>query len=170
MSEKENKLLKWYNRLCDLTEVYLPCAIFLFMFISYIVLIVYRYVVKASFDWLYELNTLSFVWCGIFAASHGSRTDNHVKFSILYDCVSQKVQQAMRIVGDIFVVVTFSIMFPRSIDNLAFMAVRKSSILKIPYNYVFFPFMVFMGLTILHHTILLIKDIMSLFKKEGGNS
>ena len=85
MEQKKNNFLKVYNTVCNIVEVYLPVLIFIFMFLSYVVLIVYRYVFRASFDWLYELNVMSFMWCGIFAASYGSRADTHVKFTILYD-------------------------------------------------------------------------------------
>lgn len=167
MNDKNNKLLLWYNRLCDLSEVYLPCLIFLFMFFSYIVLIIYRYVLRASFDWLYELNTLSFVWCGIFAASRGSRTQSHVRFTILYDHVSPKLQLVMRLAGNLFVIALFVILFPKAIDNLLFLKVRKSSILKLPFNWVFAPFMIFLGLTILHHVLLVGRDILLLLRGKG---
>lgn len=167
MNNSSHKLLKWYHRLCDVVEVYLPCAIFLFMFLSYIVLIVYRYMLKASFDWLYELNTLSFVWCGVFAASYGSRSESHVSFTILYDHVSPRTKTLLRLAGNLFVIVMFVILFPKAMGNLEFMKVRKSSILKLPFNLIFSPFLVFAGLTILHHMILLGRDIQCLFRKEG---
>ena len=138
------------------------------MFLSYVVLIVYRYVFKASFDWLYELNIMSFMWCGIFAASYGSRTDTHVKFTILYDRLPEKMKLALDIVTNLAIVVTFSIIFPKAWKNLLFQGVRKSSILKIPYDLVFAPFISFMVLTVLHHLILLVKNILTLAGKGEG--
>ena len=158
---------KVYNKICDILEVYLPSLIFIFLFLSYVVLVVYRYVFRASFDWLYELNMMSFVWCGIFAASYGSRTNTHVQFTILYDKMPDKVKLAMDIVSNLAIVVLFSLVFPKAVANLAFQGVRKSSILKIPYNIVFMPFLFFMGLTILHHFMLLIKNLCTLFHKEA---
>lgn len=160
------KLGKVYNAVSDALELYLPSLIFVFLFLSYIVLIFYRYVLKASVDWMYELNSLSFVWCGIFAASYGSRKDTHVKFTILYDHVSPQWQTAMRIIGNLFVLVLFVILFPAAVENLIFMKVRKSSILKLPFNWVFSPFIVFMALTILHSVIAVINDVISVIK--GG--
>lgn len=156
-------LWKIYQAVSDVLEVYLPCLIFIFLFISYIILIFYRYVLKSSFDWLYELNSLAFVWCGIFAASYGSRSGTHVQFTILYDHVSPRLQMLMRVIGNVFVVAIFVMLFPKAVSNLDFMKVRKSSILKLPYNWVFAPFLIFMGLTILHHVLLIVKDIVSIF-------
>lgn len=158
------KLGRIYNCISDVLELYLPSLIFIFLFLSYVVLIFYRYVMRSSVDWLYELNSLSFVWCGIFAASYGSRKDTHVKFTILYDHVSPTWQAVMRLVGDLFVLVLFALLLPQAVKNLQFMKVRKSSILKLPFNWVFSPFLVFMGLTILHSAINFINDILALRK------
>lgn len=168
MDKSKNKFQRAYNIICDICEVYLPSLIFIFMFLSYVVLIVYRYVFKASFDWLYELNIMSFMWCGIFAASYGSRTDTHVKFTILYDRLPEKMKLALDIVTNLAIVVTFSIIFPKAWKNLLFQGVRKSSILKIPYDLVFAPFISFMVLTVLHHLILLVKNILTLAGKGEG--
>ncbi len=165
MEKKENRFLKVYNTLCDVLEVYLPALIFIFMFLSYVVLIVYRYVFRASFDWLYELNVMSFVWCGIFAASYGSRADSHVKFTILYDRMPEKVKLMMDIITNLAIIILFALIFPNAWKNLLFQGVRKSSILKIPYHIVFCPFISFMVLTILHHVILLSKNILGLLGK-----
>lgn len=164
---KKNKFLTWYDRVCDLIEVYLPCVIFVFMFLSYVVLIVYRYLLRASFDWLYELNMFSFVWCGIFAASYGSRSETHVRFTILYDHVSPRTRMILRFIEHVFVIVLFSIMLPKAVGNLDFMKVRKSSILKLRFNWVFAPFLSFVVLTILHNVVLLSRDVVSLFRKDG---
>ena len=163
MEKNENRFLKIYNSICDIIEVYIPALIFIFMFLSYVVLIFYRYVFRASFDWLYELNVMSFVWCGIFAASYGSRTDTHVKFTILYDRMPEKVKLAMEIITNLSIIILFGMIFPKAWKNLLFQGVRKSSILKIPYHIVFAPFISFMALTILHHFILLSRNILSLF-------
>ena len=161
----KNKLAKCYHTVCDIVEVYLPSLIFVFMFLSYVVLIVYRYVFRASFDWLYELNTMSFVWCGIFAASYGSRSNTHVQFTILYDRMPEKVKLAMDIIANVAIITLFIAIFPKAIKNLAFQGVRKSSILKIPYNIVFLPFLCFVALTVLHHAILLGKNLRAMFGK-----
>ena len=152
----------WYNRICDVLEVYIPSLIFVFLFLSYVVIIAYRYIFSQSFSGLYELNTLSFVWCGTFAASYGSRTESHVRFTILYDVMTPKVKMVMRFIGDLFIISTFSLMLPSAMKNLKFMGVRKSSILKLPFNWVYSPFLIFICLTILHQMILLVKDVVSL--------
>lgn len=164
--EKKKERKNWYDIVSDVIEVYIPCAVFIFLFVTYAILIVYRYVLNSSIDWMYELNTFAFVWGGILAASYGSRKVTHVQFTILYDHVSENWQKLMRIVGNLAIVVLFALIFPAALRNLKFLAVRKSSILKVTYDYVYSPFLVYMGLTVIHHGVHLVCDILSLF--HGG--
>lgn len=162
----EKKEKNWYDVFSDVIEVYIPCAVFIFLFVTYAILIFYRYALNASIDWMYELNTFAFVWGGILAASYGSRKVSHVQFTILYDHVSENWRRAMRIVGDLAVVALFVMIFPAAARNLKFLAVRKSSILKITYNYIYSPFLAYMGLTVIHHAVHLARDLTGLFR--GG--
>lgn len=123
--EKKRERKNWYEIISDILEIYIPCAVFIFLFVTYAILIFYRYALNSSINWMYELNTFAFVWGGIFAASYGSRKVSHVQFTILYDHVSEKWRRAMRIVGDLTIVVLFALVFPQAVKNLHFLAVRK---------------------------------------------
>lgn len=168
MDEKKQKK-SWYDIVSDIIEVYIPSGIFIFLFVTYAILIFYRYVLRSSIDWMYELNSFAFVWCGIFAASYGSRKLTHVQFTILYDRLSPGVQRVMRIVGNLLIVVLFVLVFPKAVSNLKFMAVRKSSILKLKFDKVYAPFLVYMAMTVIHHALHVVKDVIDIVKgrKEG---
>lgn len=161
--EKKRERKNWYDIISDILEIYIPCGVFIFLFVTYAILIFYRYAMKSSINWMYELNTFAFVWGGILAASYGSRKVSHVQFTILYDHVSEGWQKAMRIVGDLAIVVLFAIVFPKAVSNLKFLAVRKSSILKVTYDYVYAPFLLYMALTTIHHAVHLVRDVISMF-------
>lgn len=162
--KKKKGLKEWYDIFCDVIEVYIPALIFIFLFVTYAILIVCRYVMRTSIDWMYELNGFAFVWCGILAASYGSRKVSHVQFTILYDHVSPNWQRVMRIVGDLAVTALFIFVFPKALASLKFMAVRKSSILKLRFNYVYAPFLVYMALTALHHLIHVGMDVYDIIR------
>ena len=163
---KKSKVERAYHLFCDLIEVYIPCVIFIFLFVSYVILIFYRYVLRSSVDWLYELNTIAFVWGGILAASYGSRKGTHVQFTILYDHVSPRTQQIMRIVGNVFIVVILCILFPKAGAAMKFMKIRKSSVLKTTFDIIFAPFMIYLGLTIVHHAVVVVQDVLKLIRKD----
>lgn len=148
------------EKIFDVIEIYIPMAAFIVVFVTYIIVIIYRYVFYGSILWINELSTVAYIWAAILAASYGSRTDTHVVFSIVYDTLSEKAKLICRLIGNLFVFVTFCILFPRAYDFIIFMGIRKSPSIKIlSFSVVYFPFLVFVALTIMHHAVLLIKDI-----------
>ena len=48
--EKKKERKNWYDIVSDVIEVYIPCAVFIFLFVTYAILIVYRYVLNSSID------------------------------------------------------------------------------------------------------------------------
>ena len=79
--------------------------------------------------------------------------------------ISHQRKLMMDIITNLAIIILFALIFPNAWKNLLFQGVRKSSILKIPYHIVFCPFISFMVLTILHHVILLSKNILGLLGK-----
>ena len=158
------------NKIFDIFEIYLPTISFFVLFISFIILIAYRYIFHASMDWLFELNIIVFVWTSILAASYGSRTGDHVAFGIVYDKLSDIKKLIFRFIGNTFIIIIFIILLPNAYNTVNFMAMRKSPIMKIPFNYIYLPFMVFVVLTLTHHIIILVKDIKLVMKSLKGKA
>jgi TRAP-type C4-dicarboxylate transport system permease small subunit len=75
---------------------------------------------------------------------YAKRTDSHVAFTMVYDTVGPKWQLFMRLVGNLMVLAAFCIALYPSYDYVAFMAFKKSNVLRIPMNIAFFPFVVFL--------------------------
>lgn len=144
----------------DLVEVYVPCIAFMVVFGTYIVMIAYRYIFRAQLNWIYELSMISFIWTVMLPASQGGRTNQHIVFSIVYDLFSERTRRWFRIVGNLVVVVTFAVLLPHAWEAVAFLARKKSSIMKIPFNYIYLPFVLFVVLTIVHYTVRVLRDIL----------
>lgn len=146
-------------KIFDFLEVGIPTIALLGLFVMYCINILFRYVFNGSILWMSELSTYAYAWGAIFAASYGSRKGTSVVFSVVYDKVSEKVQRIFRIMGNGIIVFTFVFLIPYAWESVTFMNIRKSPILKIPYGFVFCPFLVFVILIAIHHSVYLIKDI-----------
>ena len=165
-----DKLKKAFKLIFDIIEVHLPTAFFAFVFFTYAIMIAYRYIFHAQMGWLFELNTIAFLWCGTLAASYGSRMDKHIVFAIIYDKLSQKVKLVFRFIVDILIIAAFIILIPSSLKSIDFYKIMEADLNNIPMNIVFSPFIVFIVLTIIHHIVSLYKDIMlaiNLLKGRG---
>jgi TRAP-type C4-dicarboxylate transport system permease small subunit len=160
LGEVKMKIIKnVVGKLFDIVEIYVPMAAFVCVFVTYIVIILYRYIFYASIDWINELNVLAFVWSAVFAASYGGRSGKHVMFTIIYDKISKKAQLAFRLIGNIFIIAIFIILLPYTCESVSYIAIKKTPIMKLPFSLVFLPFLSFVVLTIIHYAVFLIKDI-----------
>ncbi len=164
------KIDRAYQKISDFFELYLPCCAFIVLFISYVIMILYRYIFNAQINEVYELSMIAFVWTVVLAASYHSRTDEHIMFTILYDKLPEKGRHAMRMAGNLVIVVFMGIILPHAVKSVSFLAIKKSSLMKIPFNIIYAPFIVYLVLTALHHILLLVKDAAALFSggKEDG--
>ena len=156
------------KKVFDFIEIHFPAANFTVLFLCYVIMIAYRYIFYASLSWIYEISLIAFVWCCLFTASYGSRAGKHVAFTILYDKFPEKGKLIIRLIGNLFVFVMFVILLPYSFDYLSFAGERKSSIIGIPYNFIYFPFIVFVVLTLIHYIFMLVKDIRQINKLWKG--
>lgn len=160
--------MKTIEKILDVIELYVPMVSFTVMFISYIVLILYRYIFYASIQWLNELSIIAYSWSAVFCYSYCERKKQSVSFTIIYDKFSERMQNIVRIIGDLFIIATFSILLPYAYDFVTFMQIKKTSVMKIKFSYVYMPVLFFIALTDLHYVVRLINDIKSLVK--GPNS
>jgi len=158
-------LAKTGQFLVNVIEVYVPVATFCILFISFMTQIVARYFFKPLL-WPEELSLICFVWTALLGGLYAKRDNSHVAFSMVYDAVKPRSQALMRIAGDVLMLFAFLIALVPSWGYVSFMAYKKSDVLLIPMNIVYFPFMVFLIDMIVRVVIDLVKDGKSYLK--GG--
>jgi TRAP-type C4-dicarboxylate transport system permease small subunit len=161
---QKDKLEKAFDRICEFIEITIPSICFIILFVSYILLILYRYVLHASIQWLNEISWISYLWSAVFALSIGGRTGDNVSFTIVYNHCSEMVKKSFRIIGNGLVVCLFLCTLPKVWEAIDFLSIKKSPIMGIPFNILYFPFLIFMVLTVIYCLKPLVTDISSFFK------
>lgn len=131
--------------LLDLVEIYIPSVSFTVMFISFIIQIFTRYVLNNPVVWSYELTIFGFIWTALLGALYAKRKASHVKFTLLYDMYTPTARIWVRLVGNSLILISFIAGFWPALDYVLFMGFKKSTVLNIPYDVVFFPFVIFMA-------------------------
>ena len=149
----------------DLLEIYIPCVSFSIMFLSFIIQIFTRYLLNNPQVWTYEMTIFGFIWTALPGALYAKRRISHVKFTLLYDNYSKRTQIWIRIVGNTLILTAFIIGFWPALDYILFMGFKKSTVLKIPYDVVFFPFIIFMLGMIIRIAIDICSDLKILNRK-----
>lgn len=141
------KKKSWWEKtgsfLLDLTEIYIPAITFCALFVAFMVQVFYRYLI-VPLTWPLEFTLLMFIWTTLFGACYAHRKNEHVKFSMIYDNVSPKGKWWMRTIGNILLLTSFMISFIPTYHWIQFMSFKKSNVLKIPMNYAYSPYLVFM--------------------------
>jgi len=151
--------------LLDLTEIYIPAFTFCLLFIVFMVQVFYRYFL-VPLTWPLEFTLLMFIWTTLFGACYAHRRNEHVRFTMIYDSAKPKSKWWMRIVGNIMLLTSFVIAFMPTYRWIVFMSFKKTNVLKIPMNYAYSPFLVFMIIMIGRFIVDIYVDIIRYRKGE----
>ncbi len=151
--------------LVNVIEVYVPVAAFVVLFVSFMTQIVARYFFKPLL-WPEELSLMCFVWTALLGGLYAKRDNSHVAFSMLYDAVSPSKQTLMRIAGNFLQLFAYLIAFVPSWNYVSFMAYKKTDVMLIPMNIVYFPFMIFLADMIVRMVIDIVSEFAAL--RKGG--
>ncbi len=162
---KSSPIAAFGRFLVNLIEVYVPVATFCVLFLSFLTQIVARYFFRPLL-WPEELSLMCFVWTALLGGLYAKRDNSHVAFSMLYDAVSPRAQTLMRLAGNALMLFAFLLAFLPSWNYVSFMAYKKSDVLLIPMNIVFFPFMVFLADMTVRVAIDLVREVRTL--RKGG--
>jgi len=147
----------------NLIELYIPIATFVILFLSFMTQIVARYFFKPLI-WPEELSLMCFVWTALLGGLYAKRMNSHVAFSMVYDSAKPETQRWMRLAGNLLMAAALIIVYVPSWEYVQFMAYKKSDALRIPMNWAYFPFMIFLTDMIVRVVIDIVKD----FKKPAG--
>lgn len=166
--KKKNQLIwiKIGKLLIDITEIYIPAISFSLLFIAFLIQVFYRYFL-VPLTWPLEFTLMMFVWTTLFGACYAIRDNSHVKFTLIYDNATPKVKYWIRIIGNLMLLSSFIIAFVPTYNWVNFMSFKKSNVLKVPMNIVFFPYIIFMIIVIGRIAFKLYTDIKKL---PGGKT
>lgn len=142
----------------DFIEYRVASVFLLLLFFTLFVQVIMRYVFNNPSPELFEISRYSFIWIIFLGAPLARRFGAHMKFNVIYDMVSRKLQ----IVFDLFFNALFTIMliitfFP-TWDDIVFYKMIESNVLHIPWSYLLFCFPLFIVLMIIHNLIWIYKD------------
>jgi len=155
---EQSSLKKAWKFFINLIELYIPIATFVILFLSFMTQIVARYFFKPLI-WPEELSLMCFVWTALLGGLYAKRTNSHVAFSMVYDSVKPETQRWMRLAGNLLIISALILVYVPSWEYVQFMAYKKSDALRIPMNWAYFPYMIFLTDMIVRVVIDIVKDL-----------
>ena len=134
------------------------------MFIVFLINIITRYILKNPQNWTLEFSLNAFVVVGLLGACTAYRKNDHVVFDLFYNSFSHRIQNILRIVSYLLIIIFFSIAIPPALKYLLNMR-AKSSILKIPHRILFLSFPIMLITIMIRSIIRLTSDIRAFMNK-----
>ena len=117
-----------------------PMVAFLVVLVTFMMTIICRYVLRFAIPWSYEVSILGYMYCMFFGSGIALKRDEHVVFSLLYDKLPPLGKLICKLVYNIVLIVLIAIVFVPCINSLM-ASTMKTGILKMPYKFVFAPFL-----------------------------
>ncbi len=136
-------------------DTILPNITFTIIFLTFMLTIISRYILKTPITWSYEVSILAYMWTMFFGVGKALQEKEHVVFSLLYDHVSPKKQLLFDIASNLLIIVLIGIVFVPSVNSL----LKKkmiTGVLKIPFTVVFAP-LIYMFANVIIRSIIALR-------------
>lgn len=120
-------------------------GMFLTLFIVFIIQITARFGFNKPLPWTDEAAVILYVWVILWAAATVVPEREHVVFDLLWNSVSWRTRQVMKIAGNLLIGGLALVGLPASWDYVHFMAREGSPVLNISFMWVYLPFVLLMA-------------------------
>ena len=150
-------LLGWLARRADNVAVLLLAA----TFCLFILQIVSRYVIRQPLGWTLEACLLCWLWLVFWSAAFTLKDQDQVRFSILSQAVSPAIKRVFAVLSGISLVCIFAYSLLPTWDYVSFMAIEKTSLLKLRFDWVFGIYMVFLVAVIVRYVAQIVLALRS---------
>lgn len=150
----------------DTLEIYLPVIAFIIMFFVFLLQIFYRYILNNPLTWPYEIKVAGYLWTTMLGACYVRRLGTHVSFDMAYQNRSPLGKKIFRIISNSLVLAACIIALNPTYQYLQYMQIEKTTVLRIPFSYVFSPVLVFIILIAGHSLYDIIVDLFFKSRKD----
>lgn len=126
----------WPKKIADL----IGGALFLTLFIVFIVQITARFGFNRPLPWTDEAAVILYVWAILWGAAFMVPEREHVVFDLVWNSVNQRTRQVMRVLGNLMVGGLALWAIPATWDYVHFMRRESSPVLEVSFMWIFLPF------------------------------
>ena len=124
--------MKIIKRIVDFVEETVPALLLLTIFISFLLGVFSRYVLKSSIMWTQEMSLYPYVWLVFLGACSCDRDRSNISFTIVHDMVPEKVKKVFHLIGSIMIVTALIVRIPSAVDFYIYYMKRPTAIMKRP--------------------------------------
>jgi TRAP-type C4-dicarboxylate transport system permease small subunit len=127
------------------------------MFAAFLVQIVFRYALNYPVGWTSELTVVMWLWLVLWGAAFVVREREEIRFDLLTAAAGRRARIAMGIAAALALLVLYAASLPATYRYVAFMAVEKSSYLKIRMDWLYSIYLVFLVAVLVRYLLVLAR-------------
>ena len=163
--------MKIIKRIISFVEEVLPALLLLTIFISFLLGVFSRYVLKSSMMWAQEMSLYPYVWLVFLGACYCDKDCCNITFPLVYDIVPEKIKQIFHLIGNLLIAISLIAVIPSTVEFYIYYMTRPTAILRIPLGICYFAFAIFQVITIFRYSYRVYALILLLAgkKKEEGD-
>ena len=121
------------------------------MFVAFIVQIVFRYFLNFPIGWTSELSVITWLWLVLWGAAFVVKESEEIRFDLIYGAVSPRTRRIMGIISGFSIVILYALSLPATVKYVSFMKVEKTSYLKIPFDWLYSIYVIFLVAVIVRY-------------------
>lgn len=119
-------------------------ALLLFsMFVSFLLQIVFRYILNLPVGWTVEWVTIAWLWGILFGFAFVVRDGDIIRLDVLYSAMPRGGRRAMDVISGLTIAGIFLYTLPASYDYIDFMMREKTAYMRLPFFWVFLVYVPF---------------------------
>lgn|SRR5690606_31301526 len=145
------KFAAWLSRRAENVATILLAAIF----VTFILQIVFRYVLSWPVGWTLEVSTLAWTWLVLWGGAFIVREDDEIRFDILYGAVPASVRRAFTVISNAVLALLLIISMPAAYDYVTFMRVERVSYIDLRLDHAFSIYIAFA-------TVLIVRCVLNI--------
>ncbi|MGH1330652.1 MAG: TRAP transporter small permease [Paracoccaceae bacterium] len=113
------------------------------MFVSFLVQVVFRYVLNLPLGWTVEWVTIAWLWGILFGYAFVVREADVIRLDILYGALPPLGQRICDVISGLIIAGVFAYTLPAMYDYVSFMALERTAFIRIPFNFIFSIYLAF---------------------------
>jgi C4-dicarboxylate transporter, DctQ subunit len=123
------------------------------MFLSFVLQIFSRYVLRNPIPWTVEACVSLWVWIVFWGCAFVLDDRDHVKFDVLYLMAGARLRRILALVSALAILVSMLAALPPTIDYLMFLKIKRSAIFEIRLDWLFSIYGVFAAAVVVRYAI-----------------
>lgn len=153
------KVKTGFDAVLEFIEVNMSALLFLVVLLGFVTTIVFRYILMLSIAQIDELIVISFTWMAMFASPFGTKNDEHVSFTVIYDSMGPRFKAVNDVLWKVILLVLLIILVGPAWETVTFFKIRSTPMLHFRFDWLYMPYMFFLIFTIYHLLNNLVRDI-----------